>query len=140
MNAIGYLGRTPLGDLYKCHYTGHIAIEKYFTLVGSVLPQSPVAEAMFTSDLLPEISKSAKQKRKQSFAAFHEMDANCNACKHFKRLQADNKKGSSSASNFVYGDCSNPKAELEKIPYKREGFHVMCHVDDYMGMNCWEPR
>lgn len=140
MNDIGFLGVTPLGKLYRCHYTNHVCIEKYIKLVASMLPQCPVAEAMFFSDELPTLKQKAIENRKKSTQAFNEMDANCNTCKHFDRLNADNKKGSNSASNFVYGNCNNPNAELNKIPYQREGYQVMVYVADWMGMACWKSR
>lgn len=117
---IGYMGETPLGSLYKCHYSGHVAIEKHMKIVSPVLPQCPVGEAMFDCEL-------SRQKRKESIQAFHEMDRNCNQCKHFNRTHADNKKGSHPASNFVYGHCHINDS-------------IKVHVADWMGMECWESR
>ena len=136
MDKIGYLGLTPLGKLYRCQYTARVAIEKHMKFIASVLPQCPVSEAVHaTLD-----QNLIKEKRKESIAAFNEMDENCNTCKHFVRIKSDNKKGSNAASNFVYGNCANKQADLSKIPYKREGYDIMVHVADYIGMPCWEER
>jgi hypothetical protein len=132
---IGYLGKTPLGNLYRCKYSGRVAIEKWMKFVSPVLPQCPTAEPVHKT-LDQELIKA---KRKESIDAFNEMDANCNTCKHFVRLKADNAKGSNSASNFVYGNCSN-NGQIELIPYKRDGYQIMVHVADYLGMPCWEKR
>lgn len=97
------------------------------------MPQAPVTEAYYDCAL-------AKQNRKLALSAFNEMDANCNTCQHFKRLESDNAKGSNSASNFVYGNCKSQQSQANKIPYYRDGYQVMVHVADYLGMTCWQPR
>jgi hypothetical protein len=135
VNKIGYLGRTPLGDLYCCHYSGLVAIEKHMKFIAPVLPQCPVPEAVHATLMQDEI----KEARKQSIKAFNEMDKNCNTCRHFERLKSDNEKGSDSASNFVYGDCKN-NGRIDLVPLKRDGFQIMVHVADYMDMPCWEGR
>jgi hypothetical protein len=132
---IGYLGKTPLGDLYRCQYSGRVAIEKWMKFISPVLPQCVSAEPVHKTLDQELINK----KRKESIYAFNEMDANCNACKHFIRLKADNSHGANAASNFVYGNCSN-NGKIELIPYKREGYQIMVHVADHMGMPCWESR
>jgi hypothetical protein len=88
----------------------------------------------------PVYGEEGMRLRKESFRLFHANDANCNTCRHFVRVKADNAKGSNAESNFVYGNCSNPKKELDIIPYKASGYEVMVHVADWMGMPCWEDR
>ena len=135
MRPIGYLGETPLGSLYVCRYSRMVAIEKWMRFISSVYPQSPVllaVHARLNQDII-------KAERKEDISAFNAMDENCNACKHFKRLKSDNEKGSSAASNFVYGDCMND-GQVQLIRNKRDGYQIMVHVADYMGMTCWVAR
>jgi hypothetical protein len=132
MNHIGFIKDTEHGKLYKCHYTGHIALEQEMVFEPSPMPQCPATLARYDSE-------ESRLKRKESFSAFNEMDANCNTCKHFNRQHADNAKGSHPASNFVYGSCRNEQGKPELSPYKSE-FQIMLHVADYMGMQCWEAR
>ena len=135
-----YLGMTPKGKLYKCDFTKHVCVEKYMKLVAPVLPQSPVSAVIFDSDELPDLKLRAKQARKRSISNFNEMDANCNTCAFFHRLKADNAKGSSSASNFIYGNCLSKDGLHKQILLKREGYQVMVHAADFMGMICWQNR
>lgn len=134
--ALGYLGRTPCGDLYKCRYSGQLAVEKHMRFIAPIMPQCPASEAVHAT-LKQDVIKT---ERKASLQAFNEMDANCNACKHFVRMWADNKKGSNAASNFVYGNCSSQNGRPDLIGLKREGFQIMVHVADCMNMPCWESR
>lgn len=135
MKPSGYLGRTPVGDLYECRYGGGVAVEKYFTFVAMIVPQVSGSEAM-------KDTPTSKAARKESVRRFHEVDANCNTCRHFSRLHADNARGSSAAANFVYGDCLNHEGTPERSPYygRQHTFQIMTHVADFVGMPCYEGR
>ena len=109
----------------KCRYTG---VTDNLIMRPNVLPQ--VSSPIY-------VAKDAMHLYKAEVAAFQEHDANCNACKHFDRLKADNEKGSNPASNFVYGNCKN-NGQYDKL--KSDGYQIMVHVADYMGMPCWESR
>lgn len=120
--AKGYLGRTPLGKLYRCWYSGQIAIARHMKFIASPLPQAPApiaVHATLQQDLI-------KKKRKESLQAFAEMDRNCNTCKHFTRTHTS-KKGTPSPAAFIYGHCHINQ-------------NIKVHAADWMGMECWEPR
>lgn len=59
--------------------------------------------------------------------AFHESEANCNHCRHLRRVQRPK-----DPLGFMEGHCgANPFGHL---------FAMKFHPDDPMHMKCWEPR
>lgn len=117
----------------KCRYTGVVGNASDMAMRPNIVPQ--VSKSIYFADT-PEAHAAYKFEIK----AFNENDANCNTCKHFKRMKSDNAKGSSSSSNFVYGDCLNVDGKPEILPNQAVGFKVMVHVADFIGQPCHELR
>jgi hypothetical protein len=64
---------------------------------------------------------------KEEARAFHETEANCNTCKHLKRVQHEKDR-----HGFLYGQCGhNPFGHM---------FVMKFHPDDPMHMRCYVPR
>lgn len=68
-----------------------------------------------------------RKSSKVEAAAFHESDANCNTCKHLRRVASD-KLG----DGLMRGRCGHH-------PYGAR-FVMVFAPDDWMGMRCWEAR
>ena len=104
--------------LYRCRYTAALVGGSGAALTGALVPGVSVTYVMGTS---PEAKAAAKASRK----AFDEMDANCNMCRNLERQQVGKVKG-----GFLYGTC--------KAGFGRGVMRF--HPNDFMGMECWEPR
>jgi len=64
---------------------------------------------------------------KESASAFNASEANCNICKHLKRVAHEKDR-----AGFLYGHCGhNPFGNM---------FVMKFHPSDPMHMRCWESR
>lgn len=57
-------------------------------------------------------------------AALHALDANCNTCAHLQRVPFER----FSKTTAMPGHC------------RKHDRRVVFHPDDFMGMDCWQPR
>lgn len=119
------------GDLvYRCFYTGAMVSAGNSAITGAMIPGVKARYVMGSGD-------AAKLARKASSVAFHELDANCNTCKHLQRVAHEK-----SRAGFVLGMCGNKLADRSSHPYRdreRDGV-MMIHPDDSMRMPCYESR
>lgn len=104
----------------KCHYSNKIFKAKDGIVLGAVIPQTKNSYLCH-----PE----ANSDRLYSVKLFNEFERNCNTCKHLKRI--------SSGNILFHGDCDQSKINH---PYIQEDNTFKFHPDDYMGMECYEPR
>lgn len=101
-------------SVYACHWTGRIVNALDAVISGGFYPG---VKSRYIA------VKDHQQAKKESHAAFSEMDANCNTCKNLDRIKHDKDK-----AGFLYGVC---KMNLKSVKF---------HPDDWMGMSCWESR
>jgi hypothetical protein len=77
--------------------------------------------------------------KKEAAAAFNEMDANCNACRHLIRVPSD--KHVSRVAGLLWGRCGG-KMDVAAHPYADrmvDGVFPFA-PSDWQGMPCWESR
>lgn len=72
---------------------------------------------------------------KESKRLFNETDANCNTCKHLRRI--DHAKNT---AGFLYGKCLSRIDESHPYKHLEKDGVMSFHPDDAMLMPCYEAR
>jgi len=114
--------------VYACQWTGQWVPERDVIWTGPVMPGVKFRHAA---------APNYEAARKQHVAWFQEADANCNTCRHLKRIaHPKNRFG------FLFAECTNADADMETHPYREsiENGVMMFHPDDWMGMPCHMQR
>lgn len=68
---------------------------------------------------------------KEEQRALDECDRNCNACGRLTRVIRPKNK-----ARFLFGTCDS----TDPHPYTKKDGVIMFHPNDYMDMDCWQPR
>jgi hypothetical protein len=100
--------------IYVCQFTGNVTDERAI-LLGALTPS--VAGSYVCAS-------NAREAYRLNRAAFDEMEANCNTCKHFKRIAQPKRK-----DGMFEGSCLTKNLVRMTI-----------HPEDPMHMECWQGR
>lgn len=113
--------------VYRCRFTGVPVYADNCRIVGPMIPQARGVQYVASLD--------SRDAEKASRKLFDENEANCNTCKHLKRVP-----GRKGLSGLLYGKCMATPDDSH--PYlSRFDCGVMPFApDDWMGMPCWEAR
>ena len=102
-------------NVYECHWTDAWVKEQDVIWSGAIMPNVKFKYAC---------TPGYEAERKKEVNYFNEIEANCNTCKHLRRVPHEKCK-----SGFLYGKCKESKGEIMQF-----------HPDDPMYMPCYEPR
>lgn len=113
-------------EVYVCCNTGAIALAQDCMFFGPFIAGCPAR-------LVGINSAASIQARRDSRAWFDAAEANCNTCRHLRRV-----KHAKSVAGFLLGACANP--EHAATPYAALEGLIRFHPDDPMLMPCYQPR
>ena len=115
-----YLGMDDYGNaVFECRFTKRPVIIGNHRISGNTIPQANVCYVAGLDTWAQE---------RESRAAFHESEANCNMCANFVRSPYDRR-------TFAYSGVFHGRCKIGE----KEGEYMVA-PDDYMGMACWTPR
>jgi hypothetical protein len=102
--------------VFICQYTRSFVATDLAIFIGPCMPNVTGTYAC-APDAMPAY--------KRSRTAFNEAEANCNTCRHLRRVPHEKNK-----AGHLFGECIRGMSDQV----------MQFHPDDPMGMSCWESR